>query len=91
MAGAPVMRPIANGRTLVVGEMPSLAGIIVATLLVDVMWPPGVDVPLPSLVDGSAALPDVVGWTVDPRHRGVVPAGRRGVGGARCSREVAVI
>ena len=58
------MSPIANGRTLVVGEMPSLAGIIVATLLVDVMWPPGVDVPLPSLVDGSAALPDVVGrWT----------------------------
>jgi len=58
MAGAPVMSPIANGRTLVVGEMPSLAGIIVATLLVDVMWP------LPSLVDGSAALPDVVGrWT----------------------------
>jgi len=49
------MSPIATGRTLVVGEMPSLAEIVAATLLIDVMWPPD--------IDGSAVIPDVVEWT----------------------------
>ena len=57
------MSPIATGRTLVVGEMLSLAGIVAATSLIDVTWPPGVDVLRPSLVNGSGALSDVVAWT----------------------------
>ena len=60
---APPMGPIANEWTLVVGEMPALTDVLAATLLVDVTWPPDIDVPLPSLVASSAALPDVAGRT----------------------------